>query len=92
MGAIALQYLVIASVLYNHVSGGYKNLKDYSGTYLKDASLYGLWNSDMQGNLNGTSMAQAFHRSDEARFLLTRRGFHWISEGSFQSLKRGLLI
>lgn len=43
---IALQALVIASVLYNNIWGGYRNLKQYSGTYFKHAPLYGVWNAD----------------------------------------------
>jgi hypothetical protein len=44
--AIALQALVIASVLYNNIWGGYKSLTQYSTTYFKHAPLYGVWNAD----------------------------------------------
>jgi uncharacterized membrane protein YphA (DoxX/SURF4 family) len=44
--AIALQVMVIASVLYNNISGGYKNLREYSTTYRAHAPTYGVWNSD----------------------------------------------
>jgi len=44
--AIALQALVTASVLYNNIWGGYKNLREYSTTYRAHAPTYGVWNSD----------------------------------------------
>ncbi|MGC9950918.1 MAG: hypothetical protein ABSF64_31520 [Bryobacteraceae bacterium] len=44
--AIALQTLVIVSVLYNNIWGGYRSLKTYSTTYFKRAPLYGIWNAD----------------------------------------------
>jgi hypothetical protein len=46
IAAIALQALVICSVLYNNIWGGYKNLKEYSSGYFKKAPLYGIWNAD----------------------------------------------
>jgi len=44
--AIALQTLVICSVLYNNIWGGYKSVKEYSTGYRKYAPLYGIWNAD----------------------------------------------
>lgn len=44
--AIALQALVICSVLYNNIWGGYKSVKEYSTGYRKNAPLYGIWNAD----------------------------------------------
>jgi hypothetical protein len=44
--AIALQTLVICSVLYNNIWGGYKSVKEYSTGYRKNAPLYGIWNAD----------------------------------------------
>jgi hypothetical protein len=46
IAAVVLQVLVIASVLYNNVWGGYQNVKKYSTTYFKHAPIYGLWNID----------------------------------------------
>jgi hypothetical protein len=46
IAAIVLQILVIASVLYNNIWGGYKSLKEYSAGFLKHAPLYGVWNAD----------------------------------------------
>ena len=44
--AIALQILVICSVLFNNVWSGYKNVKEYSASYFKDAPLRGIWITD----------------------------------------------
>jgi len=44
--AIALQALVICSILYNNIWVGYKNMKAMSAGYFKTAPLYGIWNSD----------------------------------------------
>lgn len=44
--AIALQALVIVSVLYNNVWGGYRSLKQYSTVSQKHPPLYGVWNVD----------------------------------------------
>jgi hypothetical protein len=44
--AIALQVLVISSILYNKIWGGYKSVRESSITYLKHAPLYGVWNAD----------------------------------------------
>lgn len=46
IAAVALQVLVIASVLYNNIWGGYKNLQQLSSTFLKHPPLYGIWNAD----------------------------------------------
>jgi len=46
IAAIALQILVITSVLYNNIWGGYKSVREYSTTYFKHAPLYGVWNAD----------------------------------------------
>ncbi len=46
IAAAVLQVLVVASVLYNNVWGGYQNVKKYSTTYFKHAPIYGLWNID----------------------------------------------
>jgi hypothetical protein len=46
LAAIALQALVIASVLYNNIWGGYKSLMQRSTTYNELAPLYGVWNAD----------------------------------------------
>ena len=46
IAAIALQVLVITSVLYNNIWGGYKSLREYSSGFLKHAPLYGVWNAD----------------------------------------------
>jgi len=145
IAAIALQCLVIVSVLYNNIWGGYKNLKEYSTTFLKHAPLYGVWNADnlsadwrqmtvqfsnglsvrnaagesmffqtayderqhtlkltsakqkgdftydqpdpehlvLHGKLGDSPIVAAFHRFDASKFLLTSRGFHWISEYPF---------
>jgi len=44
--AIALQVLVISSVLYNRIWGGYKSVRESSTTYRKHAPIYGVWNAD----------------------------------------------
>jgi hypothetical protein len=46
IAAIGLQILVITSVLYNNIWGGYKSLRDYSAGILKHAPMYGVWNAD----------------------------------------------
>jgi hypothetical protein len=46
IAAIVLQALVIASVLYNNIWGGYKSLREYSTGFLKHPPLYGVWNAD----------------------------------------------
>ncbi len=38
---------------------------------------------DIQGNINGNEFRARLHRMDESKFLLTSRGFHWISEHPF---------
>jgi hypothetical protein len=43
IAAVTLQVLVIASVLYNNIWGGYKNLRQYSTSYFKHAPIYGVW-------------------------------------------------
>ena len=37
----------------------------------------------LAGTLNGTEVTARLHRSDERKFLLTGRGFHWINEFPF---------
>jgi hypothetical protein len=37
----------------------------------------------LEGELDGRSIRAELHRADESRFLLTSRGFHWISEDPF---------
>jgi hypothetical protein len=37
----------------------------------------------LRGNLGGSPIIAGFHRLDESTFLLTSRGFHWISEYPF---------
>ncbi len=44
--AIVLQALVICSVLYNNIWGGYKTVKEYSSSYFKNAPLNGIWIAD----------------------------------------------
>jgi hypothetical protein len=44
--AIALQAIVICSVLYNNIWGGYKSVKEMSSGYFKNAPIYGIWNAD----------------------------------------------
>lgn len=46
IAAVALQALVITSVLYNNIWGGYQTVKQYDATFLKHAPLYGVWNAD----------------------------------------------
>jgi uncharacterized membrane protein YphA (DoxX/SURF4 family) len=46
IAAIVLQALVICSVLYNNIWGGYKSVKEYAAGYRKNAPLYGIWNAD----------------------------------------------
>ncbi|HUE03221.1 MAG TPA: hypothetical protein VMR62_26870 [Bryobacteraceae bacterium] len=158
IAAVTLQALVIVSVLYNNIWGGYRNLKQYSATFFKHAPLYGVWNADkftadgsqpaalpegarwrqlavqqarwlylrnaegtriffqttydeakhtvkfksgqskqegdftyqqpdnqhlvLRGNLDGHPIVAEFHRFDN-QYLLTTRGFHWISEYPF---------
>lgn len=141
IGAIALQALVICSISYNKIWGGYKTTKMYEGGYFKNAPLYGIWNADsdtarwrqlaiqyasrvsirdISGErlrftstydeakhtlkltsgkqvddftyeqpdaqhliLRGKGEPLTFHRMDASKFLLTSRGFHWISEDPF---------
>jgi hypothetical protein len=44
--AIVLQVVVICSVLYNNAWMGYKNLREMSASYFKNAPLYGIWDAD----------------------------------------------
>ncbi len=44
--ATALQVLVICSILYNNIWSGYKNVKEYSTSYFKEAPLRGIWVAD----------------------------------------------
>jgi len=150
-GAVVLQAVVVTSVLYNNVWGGYRSLKQADATYLKHAPLYGVWDADsftadspgvswrelaidmpgwmylrdvnggryfyqatynegkriltldskqskqqgsfayerpdadhlvLHGTLNGKPAAAQFHRVD-GHYLLTTRGFHWVSEYPF---------
>jgi len=37
----------------------------------------------LAGTLNGSEMTARLHRSEERKFLLTNRGFHWINEVPF---------
>ena len=46
IAAIVLQILVICSVLYNNAWIGYKNLREMSAGYFRNAPLYGIWNAD----------------------------------------------
>lgn len=45
IGALVFQGLVICSVLYNNIWGGYQFSKQ-SATFMKVAPLYGIWNAD----------------------------------------------
>jgi len=72
IAAIALQILVIASVLFNNVWGGYKNLKEYSTTYFKHAPLYGVWNAD-SSTADWRQMAIEFASSLSVRDAADRR-------------------
>ncbi len=141
IAAISFQALVISSIAYNKIWGGYKTTKMYEGSYFKNAPLYGVWNADTasapwrqltiqsprglsirdisgerlrftsaydEANhnlkltsgkqedsftyeqpdpqhlvLRGTGTPMTFHRLDASKFLLTSRGFHWISEDPF---------
>ena len=141
LAAIAFQALVICSISYNKIWGGYKTTKMYEGSYFKNAPLYGVWNADSdtahwrqltiqypralsirdisgerlrfastydEANhkltlnsfkhqddftyeqpdaqhlvLRGKESTLTFHRVDASKFLLTSRGFHWISEDPF---------
>jgi hypothetical protein len=141
IAAIAFQALVICSISYNKIWGGYQSVKMYEGTYFKNAPIYGVWNADSETarwrqltvqyprglsirdrsgdrlrfgstydeanhTLKLTSGKQEdiftyeqpdaqhlilrwnsgplmFHRVDASKFLLTSRGFHWISEDPF---------
>jgi len=72
IAAIAFQVLVIASVLFNNVWGGYKNLKEYSTTYFKHAPLYGVWNAD-SSTADWRQMAIEFASSLSVRDAADRR-------------------
>jgi hypothetical protein len=37
----------------------------------------------LAGTLNGSEMTARLHRSDDRKFLLKDRGFHWINEFPF---------
>ena len=141
IAAIAFQALVICSISYNKIWGGFQTTKMYAGSYFKNAPLYGVWNADSdtarwrqltiqsprglsirdiggerlrfissydEANhkltlnafkqqddftyeqpdsqhlvLHGKASTLMFHRVDASKFLLTSRGFHWISEDPF---------
>jgi len=46
IAAATLQAVVIVSVLYNNVWGGYQRVNRYSTTYFEHAPIYGVWNID----------------------------------------------
>ncbi len=157
--ARVLQILVVLSVLYSNIWGGYKMSKQYRGGLLKHAPLYGIWEVDnvtsggpspaavpdssrwrrmivdtarslvirtatgeaisfqtkydaanhkltltagptkqsadltyshpddqhlvLRGTLDHNPVAIQLHRYNASQFLLTSRGFHWISEYPF---------
>ncbi len=146
IAAIALQVLVIVSVLYNNIWGGYRNAKSFAAEF-KHPPLYGVWTVDggdshwrqividaamfltvrtdtgeslgfrttydsakhridlsnrrtkhsgeltferpdeqhlmLRGKLDEKPVVIQLHRNNPNQFLLTSRGFHWITEDSF---------
>jgi hypothetical protein len=46
IAAIALQVLVICSVLFNNIWGSYRSLREMSTGYYYQAPIYGIWNAD----------------------------------------------
>jgi hypothetical protein len=46
IAAIALQALVICSILFNNIWGGYKSVRDMASGYFYKAPIYGIWNAD----------------------------------------------